>query len=452
MYVLFCLPKVPEDAKYHKELYLLRIYYGLVVRMSEIYFGGYVISTSEQINSRYLKLCGKIQKILKNSPLRNLSSLDWQPSDNLLSLDPEAPDFDWEYGKRQMCLDFKSEVEKFFITEGEKIFRLDPDGERYLTEFHSFLNNYESQKKDSDNRMMDGMITNTSQYMTPKDFERNSEIQKQQSSNRGKLVVEPTLMISKLEELLANLNPLKEKPNGTGEMGLLEISKKLRNLLKLGFEDGDQRVLQFNLEGGNFYRNLHAFYDENNSSYLSAQDQKYLENLRWHEIKIKEFLDEVNLSKELIGKDSANHNKETVYTPDDEHDFYKDILNMMKNAKNEVFIVDPWVDESLFALFVEHIPIDANVRILTKQPQGAFLDVGRKLSKKRSLEIATSTQIHDRYVFTDNKCWTIGSSLKDAAKNKPTTIIQINTSPKTLYFMHDDFFKNGTKLLSKRLE
>ena len=39
--------------------------------------------------------------------------------------------------------------------------------------------------------------------------------------------------------------------------------------------------------------------------------------------------------------------------------------------------------------------------------------------------IKKSTEIHDRVIFADGRCWIMGQSIKNAAEIKPTYIIEI---------------------------
>jgi hypothetical protein len=41
-----------------------------------------------------------------------------------------------------------------------------------------------------------------------------------------------------------------------------------------------------------------------------------------------------------------------------------------------------------------------------------------------NLEVRTTSAIHDRVIFADKRVWMIGQSLKDAAKKKPTYIVE----------------------------
>ena len=44
----------------------------------------------------------------------------WQPFNNLRALDPDAPDIEWEYRRRQIYGNFLSAIEELYIITGEK--------------------------------------------------------------------------------------------------------------------------------------------------------------------------------------------------------------------------------------------------------------------------------------------------------------------------------------------
>jgi hypothetical protein len=44
----------------------------------------------------------------------------------------------------------------------------------------------------------------------------------------------------------------------------------------------------------------------------------------------------------------------------------------------------------------------------------------------KSLEMRSSPDVHDRVVFVDQRGWVIGQSIKDAARKKPTYLIELD--------------------------
>ena len=66
------------------------------------------------------------------------------------------------------------------------------------------------------------------------------------------------------------------------------------------------------------------------------------------------------------------------------------------------------------------------VQILSKKIGGNAEIVAKMYSKNRPLEMRSSTGVHDRVIFIDQRGWVIGQSIKDAANNKPTYLVELN--------------------------
>ena len=99
----------------------------------------------------------------------------------------------------------------------------------------------------------------------------------------------------------------------------------------------------------------------------------------------------------------------------------------------------------MFELYVDRIPQVAKVRILTKQPKSSVIVMGKAKAKQRSLEITASNLVHDRHIFVDGKGWMLGSSLKDAAKSKPTTLIQLQDAYKETFDLYETMWESGER-------
>jgi len=120
--------------------------------------------------------------------------------------------------------------------------------------------------------------------------------------------------------------------------------------------------------------------------------------------------------------------EEKVYEKGQIYDFYRDIREITQTVKNEVFLVDAYVDEEALNLYLDKIPLGIKIRILTNKPQGNFLTVAQKFKAKPNVkfEVRQSNDCHDRLFFVDNTCWVMGQSVKDAAK-KPTYLVKIES-------------------------
>lgn len=109
-------------------------------------------------------------------------------------------------------------------------------------------------------------------------------------------------------------------------------------------------------------------------------------------------------------------------------DFYTDFSERLAEAENRVFIIDAYVDEELFELYVDRLAEDVDLRILTKNPKGNFEAVAEKYAQQRGggVEVRTHPACHDRLVFVDRSCYVLGQSIKDAAR-KPTYMVEIES-------------------------
>ena len=113
-----------------------------------------------------------------------------------------------------------------------------------------------------------------------------------------------------------------------------------------------------------------------------------------------------------------------AYEPGDEYQFYRDLKTIVGFAARDLFIIDNYLDTQLFDVYVENINPAVNIRALTNQVSNSLQVVAEKFAKRGTFELRSSKDAHDRVVFADDRCWVIGQSIKDAAKKKPTYIVE----------------------------
>ena len=148
---------------------------------------------------------------------------------------------------------------------------------------------------------------------------------------------------------------------------------------------------------------------------------------------------------QTIDEKITKNKDQKIYNSGQQYNVYKDLKKLVLKAKKEVFIIDAYPDPSLFDLYIDVISPKVFVKILTKNPPNSFKIIAQMLAQQRKLEVVDSRYIHDRYVIIDDECWMIGSSIKDAAKKKPTILVKIEGS-KTIIKIYEAYFKSGTKL------
>lgn len=141
-----------REENFNKGIYCLLLFYKQLIHLLEIYFSGYLMIPTDEMNRNYLRLSSKIREILEKPAFENLAGHNWQPFDNLRALDPDGPDIDWEYGGRQICGNFLSDVEEVFISAGEKKYPLDTEDHQLLSHIQTYLEKYQSYKRNYEKR------------------------------------------------------------------------------------------------------------------------------------------------------------------------------------------------------------------------------------------------------------------------------------------------------------
>jgi hypothetical protein len=113
-----------------------------------------------------------------------------------------------------------------------------------------------------------------------------------------------------------------------------------------------------------------------------------------------------------------------VYEPGEEYEFYTDVTACLKLAQKEIFVIDPYLSSEIFDVYAKAIPRSVKFRLLSTNVPADVLAVAQKYASGGNFAFRTTNAIHDRVLFADNRVWVIGQSIKDAAKKKPTYMIE----------------------------
>ena len=112
----------------------------------------------------------------------------------------------------------------------------------------------------------------------------------------------------------------------------------------------------------------------------------------------------------------------------DVYDFFKALNKVIASAEQSLLIVDPYLDETVFDHYLNSRHEDVHVRLLVNKKAEQLLPASQKYNAQFGdvVEIRKSKVLHDRVIFVDGYvCWLIGQSVKDAAKAKPTYLVQL---------------------------
>jgi uncharacterized protein (TIGR02391 family) len=163
---------------FKEELWRLISFYQRLIYLLNTFFSGDLLVNAGEINKKYLKLCNRIENILNKEGFENIRLPNWRPFENLLSLDPDAPDIDWEYGGQQLCSNFISELESLYLQYGETEFPLKKEDQLLLDELQEYLEGYKIYKKQTEDQWLKNVIKQNKEMETISES-FNSEIKKQ---------------------------------------------------------------------------------------------------------------------------------------------------------------------------------------------------------------------------------------------------------------------------------
>ena len=113
-----------------------------------------------------------------------------------------------------------------------------------------------------------------------------------------------------------------------------------------------------------------------------------------------------------------------VYEPGEEYEFYHDLKTILQMGTHDVFVIDPYADLNLFDIYAGGISRQAKFRLLSNKIQSDVVAVAQMYASGGNFSLRSSDKIHDRVIFVDERVWLAGQSIKDAAKKKPTYIVE----------------------------
>lgn len=116
-------------------------------------------------------------------------------------------------------------------------------------------------------------------------------------------------------------------------------------------------------------------------------------------------------------------NTRTVFKAGEVYDVFRALNEVISSAEKSIFIIDPYLDDTVFNHYITSRKPEVKVRLLFSKNADQLKGAADKYNQQFGgvLEIRKSKAIHDRVVFLDDYiCWVLGQSLKDAAKAKPT--------------------------------
>jgi len=115
--------------------------------------------------------------------------------------------------------------------------------------------------------------------------------------------------------------------------------------------------------------------------------------------------------------------EQVAFAAGEVYDFFRELNKVIESAETSLFIVDPYLDHTVFDHYLNSRKPEVTVRLLLNKNADSVKAAADKYTAQHGdfLEVRKTTKIHDRVIFIDGYvCWVVGQSLKVAAKAKPT--------------------------------
>jgi hypothetical protein len=109
-----------------------------------------------------------------------------------------------------------------------------------------------------------------------------------------------------------------------------------------------------------------------------------------------------------------------------QHDAYLEIRGILQSGTSEVFVIDPYVDGTLWPLLT-NVPTTCGIRVLTEHTKPDFALEGGKFRLQHgfNIQVRLAASYHDRFVILDGaKCFHLGTSINHAG-NKACVISEV---------------------------
>ena len=119
-----------------------------------------------------------------------------------------------------------------------------------------------------------------------------------------------------------------------------------------------------------------------------------------------------------------------VFGPGAVYDFFRALNELVGGATKSVFIVDPYMDNTIFDGYLSNVGSSIAVRLLVARNADSIKVAAAAFREQRGIGVSVrrSSAIHDRIIFIDSaQCWVLGASIKDAAAKKPTYLAPISS-------------------------
>jgi len=133
-------------------------------------------------------------------------------------------------------------------------------------------------------------------------------------------------------------------------------------------------------------------------------------------------------------------------------DAYAAVAKVMSSAESDVFVVDPYMDDTVLVDFGGTLADGVALRLLTDQATAkpnlapaATRWKAQYQGRPLDVRLASPRTLHDRAIFIDgSEAWTVTQSLKDLAKRSPAEIVRADDIAPLKIASYEDIWSKAT--------
>ena len=151
--------------------------------------------------------------------------------------------------------------------------------------------------------------------------------------------------------------------------------------------------------------------------------------------------------KQAVLKDEVH--TENVIPAGMPHSAYALLRDLVEGAQQRIWIADPWMDRTIFAL-LSNADLKVNLRLLTRKANlpGDFPNELTLFVKQGSRDCEAQDGLgdqHDRYLIVDDRTFITGASLKDLGK-KESVVTELRDVKDAIVSSFESRWSSGTPL------
>ncbi len=122
-----------------------------------------------------------------------------------------------------------------------------------------------------------------------------------------------------------------------------------------------------------------------------------------------------NFEKIFTALEPKKLDKQKIFFNGEIYDSYSLIIDLIKQAKERIIIIDNYIDKSILDMLV-YKKENVSIELVTSSHYLTKTDINKFNKQYPSLKIKYSNIFHDRFIIVDNTLYHIGASLKDLGK------------------------------------